>query len=96
MPRRLDGLLSVVIATPNMHKVHHSRSQNETNSNFGNIFSLFDRLFSTLTPSERGTTIAYGLVGLDDPATQSVRGLLGLPFRGRSRSRSTHAPPPSG
>jgi len=93
MPRRLDGLLSLVIATPNMHKVHHSRSQNETNSNFGNIFSLFDRLFSTLTPSERGTTIAYGLVGLDDPTTQSVRGLLGLPFRGRSRSLGTQPAP---
>ena len=81
MPRRLDSLLSLVVTTPNMHKVHHSRTATETDTNYGNIFSLFDRLFSTFTPSERGLSIAYGLDGTDEPATQTTAGLLALPFR---------------
>jgi sterol desaturase/sphingolipid hydroxylase (fatty acid hydroxylase superfamily) len=66
-----------------MHKVHHSRAKSETNTNYGNIVSLFDRLFQTFTPSERGLTVVYGLDDVEDPATQSTRGLLALPFRGR-------------
>jgi sterol desaturase/sphingolipid hydroxylase (fatty acid hydroxylase superfamily) len=81
MPRRLDDWLSLVIATPNYHKVHHSRVAQETDSNYGNIFSIWDRLFLTATPSHRGVDIAYGLDGLDDRRSQSTWGLLALPFR---------------
>jgi sterol desaturase/sphingolipid hydroxylase (fatty acid hydroxylase superfamily) len=81
VPRRLDTLFSLVLATPNMHKVHHSRTARETNTNYGNVFSLFDRLFSTFTPSQRGVSIIYGLDGFDDPATQTAAGLLAMPFR---------------
>jgi len=83
VPEGLDAVLSLVVTTPNMHKVHHSRSKAETNSNYGNIFAIFDRLFGTFTPSARGTRVVYGLAGFDDPATQSTVGLLALPFRGR-------------
>jgi sterol desaturase/sphingolipid hydroxylase (fatty acid hydroxylase superfamily) len=57
----LDGLLSLVVVTPNMHKVHHSRFQPETDSNYGNILSLFDRAFRTFTPTERSARVEYGL-----------------------------------
>ena len=80
MPLRLDSVLSLVVTTPNMHKVHHSRSAEETDSNYGNIVSLFDRLFRTFTPSHRGLNITYGLAGFDDPARQTTAGLLALPF----------------
>jgi sterol desaturase/sphingolipid hydroxylase (fatty acid hydroxylase superfamily) len=80
-PRRLDTLFILVVTTPNMHKVHHSRTAAETNTNYGNIFSLFDRLFATFTPSARGTHVVYGLDGFDDAATQTTGGLLALPFR---------------
>ena len=39
VPRRLDTVLSGIVTTPNMHKVHHSRSIGETNTNYGNIVS---------------------------------------------------------
>jgi sterol desaturase/sphingolipid hydroxylase (fatty acid hydroxylase superfamily) len=80
MPRRLDSLLSLVVSTPNMHKVHHSRAVEETDTNYGNIFSLFDRLFFTFTPSWRGVNITYGLDGFDDPALQTTAALLIMPF----------------
>jgi sterol desaturase/sphingolipid hydroxylase (fatty acid hydroxylase superfamily) len=81
VPPWLDSVLSLVTTWPNMHKVHHSRTATETNTNYGNIFSLFDRLFSTFTPSERGVNVSSGLDGFDDPAAQTTAGLLGMPFR---------------
>jgi sterol desaturase/sphingolipid hydroxylase (fatty acid hydroxylase superfamily) len=86
MPRRLDSLLSLVVITPNMHKVHHSRNAAETDTNYGNIVSLFDRLFRTFTPSQRGLNITYGLDGFDDPARHTAAGLLALPFMGHATS----------
>lgn len=94
LPGWLDGVLSLVTTWPNMHKVHHSRSAKETNTNYGNIFSAFDRLFSTFTPSWRGATIVYGLNGFDDPETQTASALLGLPFRDGHSSPLTIATPP--
>ena len=81
VPRRLDGALALIVTSPNMHKVHHSRVPSETDTNYGNIFSVFDRLFGTFTPTERGERIAYGLEGFDDPASQTTVGLLASPFR---------------
>src|SRR5262245_62028424 len=45
------------------------------------VFSIFDRLFFTFTPSSRGLSIPYGLDGLDDSAAQTTAGLLAMPFQ---------------
>jgi sterol desaturase/sphingolipid hydroxylase (fatty acid hydroxylase superfamily) len=81
VPRRLDAALALVVTSPNMHKVHHSRVPSETDTNYGNVFSFFDRLFGTFTPTERGERIAYGLEDLDDASSQTTLGLLAMPFR---------------
>jgi sterol desaturase/sphingolipid hydroxylase (fatty acid hydroxylase superfamily) len=81
LPHRLDRLLSLVFSWPHMHKVHHSRDTRYTDTNYGNIVSLWDRLFFTFTPSRHGVNIVYGLDGFDDPATQTTAGLLVMPFR---------------
>lgn len=81
VPRGLDQALALVVTSPSMHKVHHSRVPAETDTNYGNIFSVFDRLFGTFTPTVRGERIAYGLDGFDDPATQTTAALLAAPFR---------------
>ncbi|HZR80313.1 MAG TPA: sterol desaturase family protein [Candidatus Binatia bacterium] len=95
MPRRLDGLLSAVVTTPNMHKVHHSRAVHETDTNYGNVFAFFDRLFGKFTPSERGLTIAYGLEGFDGAELQTTAGLLALPFRDAVPTLQHAATPPA-
>jgi sterol desaturase/sphingolipid hydroxylase (fatty acid hydroxylase superfamily) len=60
LPKRIDTTMSVVFVSPNMHKVHHHWQQPYTDSNYGLIFSFWDRMFGTfikLDPSK----IRYGL-----------------------------------
>lgn len=76
----LDRLLRLLLVTPHMHKVHHSRCQNETDSNYSNIFSFWDRLFGTHTPETDFQKLRYGLDGFDAPERQTLRGLLRMPF----------------
>ena len=77
----LDTALAWLFCTPNMHKVHHSRLAIETDTNYGNIFSLFDRAFGTFTPPSPARDVDYGLAGYDDADTQQFVALLRLPFR---------------
>jgi len=87
VPRQLDSLLSLVTSWPNMHKIHHSRVTMETDTNYGNLFSFWDRIFLTFTPTRNGTNIIYGLHGHDDPAAQSTTGLLTMPFCRTDRAK---------
>jgi sterol desaturase/sphingolipid hydroxylase (fatty acid hydroxylase superfamily) len=77
----LDRALSWLACTPNMHKLHHSRLPQETDSNFGNLFSLYDRVFRTFRPASPARAVDYGLAGLDDPGSQTLGALLRLPLR---------------
>jgi len=80
VPCWLDRLVVMVWVTPSMHKIHHSRERTETDSNYSNLFSFFDRLFGTYTPSTRGTAIVYGVNGYDAPEQQSLAAVLLLRF----------------
>lgn len=79
LPLWLDEAISWVSASPNMHKVHHSRDARFTDTNYSSILSIWDRIFGTFMPPQRGLNVAYGLEGYDDPARQSLAGLLRLP-----------------
>ena len=92
VPAWLDTALSLVFTWPTMHKIHHSRAVQYTDTNYGNIVSWWDRLFCTFTPARYGTQIAYGLDGYDDAASQTTVGLLRAPFRAaESRATTTAA-----
>jgi len=77
----LDRLLSLVLVTPNVHKIHHSRKVEETNSNYANLVTIYDRLLGTYTPSVRAESVVYGLDDADPNAVASFPGLLSMPFR---------------
>jgi sterol desaturase/sphingolipid hydroxylase (fatty acid hydroxylase superfamily) len=79
MNRRFDKLLSYIIVTPNMHRVHHHYIRPETDTNFGNIFPFWDKLFGTYskTPVEN---IHYGLDVLEGRNDEDVKDLLKIPF----------------
>jgi len=78
----LDRIGSFLWVTPNMHKIHHSRLREETDSNYGNILSTYDRLFGTYTPTDRLGRVRYGLDEFDGNA-QSFVALLKLPWQPR-------------
>ena len=75
-----DKYLSFFIVTPNMHKVHHHYVMPYTDSNYGNIFSFWDRLFGTfktLNPSK----IIYGVdTFFNEKENRSIKNLLYRPF----------------
>jgi len=77
---RADRALRLLVVTPNMHKAHHSRRQVETDTNYSNIFSFWDRLCGTYTPRVDFDALRYGLDGFDGPERQTLRSLLKLPF----------------
>jgi sterol desaturase/sphingolipid hydroxylase (fatty acid hydroxylase superfamily) len=62
LPPPLDRALSWVLITPNMHGLHHSAYQPETDSNYGTLLSVWDRLFGTY---RRSATEDFR-IGLDD------------------------------
>jgi sterol desaturase/sphingolipid hydroxylase (fatty acid hydroxylase superfamily) len=85
LPERLDTAISWFTMSPTMHKVHHSRDPRFTDTNYSQIFSIWDRLFGTVTPARLGRNVSYGLDGYDGREYQSVIGLLRIPFRRRKR-----------
>lgn len=84
----LDAAASWIWVTPNMHKVHHSRERAETDSNYGNIFALHDRLFGTFLPTRRAFAVRYGLDDFDPSEVQSLGALLAMPWRSGSAERT--------
>lgn len=85
LPKKADHFLSYFIVSPNMHKVHHHYVLPYTDSNYGNIFSVWDRLFGTFTtlPKEK---LVYGVDTHMAPEEHNkLKNLLQIPFQ-KSRS----------
>ncbi|WP_247235449.1 sterol desaturase family protein [Telluribacter sp. SYSU D00476] len=81
LPTWLDRVLSWVIVTPNMHHVHHHYVQPYTDSNYGNIFSIWDRLFGTFTRLEHDKLV-YGIdTHMKAEENAQVGNLLKIPFQ---------------
>ncbi len=80
LPQWLDTALSWIIVSPDMHKVHHSRYQPETDSNYANIFSIWDRLFGTFVTVPDTARIQYGLDEYQEPRYGEIGALLKVPF----------------
>jgi sterol desaturase/sphingolipid hydroxylase (fatty acid hydroxylase superfamily) len=82
MNKKVDRVLSYVIVSPDMHKVHHHNMLPYTDSNYGNIFSIWDRVFGTFSSLDR-EKIVYGVDTFPNEATNSsLVELLKQPFQG--------------
>jgi sterol desaturase/sphingolipid hydroxylase (fatty acid hydroxylase superfamily) len=81
MPEKLDTVLSYFIVSPNMHKVHHHYVLPYTDSNYGNIFSVWDRLFGTFTTLPKEDLI-YGVdTHMLPDENNRLKNLLNIPFQ---------------
>ena len=82
LPAPVERVLRLVLVTPDMHRVHHSAWQPETDSNYGATLSWWDRVFGTYRmPDEPALeAMTLGLEPWRDRRATSVGWLLALPF----------------
>lgn len=81
LPKKLDRALSYVLISPNMHKVHHHWKQPYTDSNYGAVFSFWDRLLGTFRKLDI-SEIRYGLDRYyPNEKDEDFVGLLKKPFQ---------------
>lgn len=80
LPARLDRWLRVVIVSPAIHRVHHSRTRVETDSNYATVFSFWDRIGGTFRLRQDGRPVDFGLDEFDGDEWQRMSGLLITPF----------------
>lgn len=80
MPERVDRALRLVVVTPRMHWVHHSRWQPETDSNYSGVLSVWDRVFGTFRLRRDPRTIEFGLDGFDEGYSGTLVGMIATPF----------------
>lgn len=78
LPARLEAALARVIITPSLHWVHHHRVRTDTDSTYGTLFSAWDRLFGSTSPTRRAPDMPIGVEGIDE---KNWLGLLLAPFR---------------
>lgn len=82
IPTRVDKMLRWFIVTPDMHRIHHSTIQVETDSNYGFSISCWDRLCGTYRaePKQAQTDMPIGLAPFRNPEELGLANLLRLPF----------------
>ncbi len=88
LPKTLNKTLNLLFVTPNFHQIHHHHKRPYTDSNFGDLFSIWDRIFRTFK-SKEPEEITYGLDSFPDqkksPATWIQ--LLKYPFEKITKKR---------
>jgi sterol desaturase/sphingolipid hydroxylase (fatty acid hydroxylase superfamily) len=77
----LERILNYVIVTPRMHGIHHSIVERETDSNWGTIFSWWDRIHRSLRRDIPQAEITIGVAAFRDEQQLTVGKLLTLPFK---------------
>ena len=81
LSKKTDLILSYILISPDMHKTHHHYKLPHTDSNYGNIFSIWDRVFGTYSYLDRDALV-YGVDTFpDEKENSSLKSLLKQPFQ---------------
>lgn len=82
IPQDIDQFLSKFLITPNVHIIHHSMDITQSNSNFGTVFSFWDRMFSTyLEPNDIKSLKKFGIKETCNDRKHTLKTLLLMPFK---------------
>jgi sterol desaturase/sphingolipid hydroxylase (fatty acid hydroxylase superfamily) len=83
-PARVERVMSTLFVTPVVHRLHHSTFRPETDSNYGNVFLVWDRLFGTYhhDPVRPNVPVRFGLDEVDVDRASDLSWQLKLPFVG--------------
>lgn len=79
VPLAIDKPISWIFVSPNMHKAHHHFQRPLTDTNYSNIFSLWDRIFGTFA-YEDPLHLKYGLDVLDGTTDENLGYQFKIPF----------------
>jgi sterol desaturase/sphingolipid hydroxylase (fatty acid hydroxylase superfamily) len=95
-PSKADRLLRSLFVTPPVHAVHHSVIPSETDSNYGTVLTIWDRLFRTYceTPANAPETIKFGISELQDSRANDFWWQLKSPSMGHQFREILDAEPP--
>jgi sterol desaturase/sphingolipid hydroxylase (fatty acid hydroxylase superfamily) len=79
---KLDRALRTIFVTPDMHRIHHSVIRKEIDSNYGNLFSFWDKVFKTYTalPEAGYENMMIGLEQFRELSSGQILQLLKNPF----------------
>ena len=86
LPLGLDKAISWVFVSPNMHKFHHHYQEPLTDTNYGNVFSIWDRLLGTFYYGDIDQ-IKYGLDVTDMEKSDDFKYQFLLPFTNDGRKK---------
>ena len=90
IPKKIDNMISLFFVTPHMHKIHHHYKQPLTDSNYGNIFSIWDRIFGTYTFVNDSKSLVYGIdTHINDRKIDSFTNLLLIPFKKLKKTKNS-------
>jgi len=80
IPNWLDRIIDKIFCTPNMHHVHHHYRMPYSDTNYGNIFSFWDRIFSTYVKVDN-SKLVYGVdTYMQKEDANNIWNMLKLPF----------------
>ncbi|MDQ2753425.1 MAG: sterol desaturase family protein [Bacteroidota bacterium] len=80
LPDKADKVIGWIFITPNLHQVHHHHKQPYTDSNYGDVLSVWDRIFGTFKRSS-AEDLVFGIdIFMDAGRSNSFIKLLKLPF----------------
>ena len=85
---KIDRILRCFVVTPDMHRVHHSVSAKETNSNFGFNFPWWDTMFGTYKaqPEKGHSSMTIGISKFRNPENLHLHRMLIQPFINEKKS----------
>ena len=81
-PNWFERIFGYVFATSSFHRIHHSYPRTLTDSNYGAVFSFWDRLFGTYKKNN-SEQLQIGLEDSKDDKFQTLWYLVSGPFRGK-------------
>ena len=90
-PKWINRTLGLIFVMPDFHRVHHHQEKSFTDSNFADIFIIWDRIFGTfkLLPIHR---LKYGLSEFEEEERQTFMYLMKSPFIHIERIETDHSP----
>ena len=80
IPKSFETLWWILFVPPSMHRIHHSVIIKEMNTNYGTIFSLWDRFLGTLLAKVDQTRVRIGVGAYRKPDKLNFHQLLVMPF----------------